>query len=98
MDDRMALVIGKSLVMAGSKPFHELMSAKIWDAIMMTVLLKYGRWVAKCDPWIYQATQGSTIDGPFGYQWILQVLLKMFCNESGEAIPQMYWYQMFSVP
>ena len=33
------------------------------------VLLKYGRPVAKCDPWIHWATQGPTIDGPFGDQW-----------------------------
>ena len=26
------------------------------------VLLKYGRLVAKCDPWIHRATQGPTID------------------------------------
>ena len=37
----------------------------------LTVLLKYGRPVAKCDPWIHQATQGPTIDGPFGDQWNL---------------------------
>ena len=35
------------------------------------VLLKYGRPVAKCDPWIHRATQGPTIDGPFGDQWFL---------------------------
>ena len=33
--------------------------------------MKYGRPVAKCDPWIQWATQGPTMDGPFGDQWIL---------------------------
>ena len=36
-----------------------------------SVLLKYGRPVAKCDPRIHRATQGPTTDGPFGDQWIL---------------------------
>ena len=36
-----------------------------------SVLLKYGRPVAKYDPWIHRATQGPAIDGPFGDQWIL---------------------------
>ena len=35
------------------------------------VLLKYGRPVAKCDPWIHRASQGPTIDGLFGDQRIL---------------------------
>ena len=65
---------------------------------LITVLLKYGRPVAKCDPWVHRATQGPTIDGPFGDQWILQVLQKMFWNESGETIPQMHGYQMSIVP
>ena len=43
-----------------------------------TVLLKHGRPVAKCDPWIQQATQDPTMDGPFGDQWILCVLQKNF--------------------
>ena len=47
----------------------------------VTVLLKYGRPVAKWDPSIHRATQGPTIDGPFGDQWILWVLQKMFRNE-----------------
>ena len=37
----------------------------------VAVLLKYGHPVAKCDPWIHRATQGPTMDGPFGDQWIL---------------------------
>ena len=36
-----------------------------------TVLLKYGRPVAKWDPWIHRANKGPTIDGPFGDRWIL---------------------------
>ena len=47
-------------------------------ANMQTVLLKYGHPVAKCDPWVHRATQGPTIDGPFGDQWIFQVLQKCF--------------------
>ena len=35
------------------------------------VLLKYGRPVAKRDPWIHRATQGPTIDRPFGDKWML---------------------------
>ena len=54
--------------------------------------------VAKCDPWIHRATQGPTIDGPFSDRWILQVLPKMFWNESGQTIPQMRWYQISIVP
>ena len=42
------------------------------------VLLKYGRPVAKCDPWIQRETQGPTMDGPFGDQWILYVLQKKY--------------------
>ena len=49
-------------------------------------------------PWIHRATQGPTIDGPFNDQWILQVLQKMFWNESGQTIPQMRWYQISIVP
>ena len=60
--------------------------------------MEYGRPVAKCDPWFHRATQGPTIDGPFGDQWILKVLQKMFWNESGETIPQMHWYQISFVP
>ena len=45
------------------------------------MLLKYGRPVAKCDPWIQRATQGPTVDGPFGDQWILYS-------------PQMHWYRI----
>ena len=35
------------------------------------MLLKFGRPVAKCDPWIQRATQGPNMDGPFGDQLIL---------------------------
>ena len=45
---------------------HGKFQIKAWP-----VLLKYGRPVAKCNPWIDRATQGPTIDGPFGNQWIL---------------------------
>ena len=57
----------------------------VWHGglLQATVLLKYGRPVAKCDPWIHRATQGLTIDGPFGNQWILKVLQKMLRNEKG---------------
>ena len=48
---------------------------KGWDfffnSASLTVLLKYGRPVAKYDPSFHRATQGPTIDGPFGYQWII---------------------------
>ena len=33
-------------------------------------------------------TQGPTIDGPFGNQWILKVLQKIFRNETGHMVPQ----------
>ena len=39
--------------------------------LIVSVLLKYGRQVTKCDPWIHRASQGPTIDGLFGDQWIL---------------------------
>ena len=58
------------------------------------VLLKHGRPVAKSDPWIPRATQGPTIDGPFGDQWILNVLQKIFRNETGYTVPPMHWYHM----
>ena len=48
---------------------------KGWDfffnSASLTVLLKYGRPVAKYDPSFHRATQGPTIDGPFGDQWII---------------------------
>ena len=44
---------------------------RIREVLRWAVLLKYGRQVAKCDPWIHRATQGPTTDGPFGDQWIL---------------------------
>ena len=59
------------------------------DRSLIAVLLKYGRPVAKCDPWIQRATQGPTMDGPFGDQWLLYVLQKIFRNKSGKATPQM---------
>ena len=40
------------------------------EHIYWEMLLKYGRPIAKCDPWIYRATQGPTMDIPFGDQWI----------------------------
>ena len=55
---------------------------------------KNGRPVAKCD----HESIGPTTDGPFNDQWILQVLQKMFWNESGQTIPQMRWYQISIVP
>ena len=60
----------------------------------MAVPLKYGRSVAKCDPWIQRATQGPTMDGPFGDQWIIYVLQKIFRKKSGQTTPQMHWYQI----
>ena len=64
----------------------------------MAVLLKYFRPVAKCDPWIHPATQGPTIDGPFGDTIDSLVLQKIFQDESGQTIPQMHWYKMSIVP
>ena len=58
------------------------------------MLLKYGRPVTKCDPWIHRATQGPTTDGPFGDQLILWVLQKIFQNETGHKI---HWYICVSV-
>ena len=49
------------------------------------VLLKYGRPVANCDPWIQRATKGPTMDGPFGDQWILYVLEKILRKKSGQT-------------
>ena len=60
----------------------------------ITVLLKYGRPVAKCDQWIQGATQGPTMDGPFGDQWIIYVLQKIFRKKSGQTTPQMHWCQI----
>ena len=47
-----------------------------------SVLLKYGHPVAKCYPWIQRATQGPTMDGPFGDQWI-----HYHRNKSGQTTP-----------
>ena len=58
------------------------------------MLLKCGRPVANCDPWIQRVTQGPTIDGPFGDQWILYVLRKKFRMKSGQTTPQMHWYHI----
>ena len=55
------------------------------------MLLKYGRPVAKYDPWIQRATQGPTMDGPLGDQSILYVLQKIFRKKSGQTTPQMHW-------
>ena len=64
------------------------------DMSYWPVLLKYGRPVANCDPWIQQATQGPTMDGPFGEQWILYVLQKISQTKSGQTTPQMHWYHI----
>ena len=66
---------GNGLVPSGNKPLPEPMltqfSVAIWLIIVRSLLLKYGRLVAKCDTWIHRATQGPAIDAPFGDQWIL---------------------------
>ena len=53
------------------------------EVLTVIVLLKYGRPVAKCDPWIQRATEGPTMDGPLGDQWIIYVLQKIFRKKSG---------------
>ena len=53
-------------------PWCDTLSMAIfWSTMLWPVLLKYGRPVAKCYPWIHRAIQGPTIDCLFGDQWIL---------------------------
>ena len=67
----------KTITSHFTKSVPWLMMALCWKAL----LLKYGRPVAKCDPWIQRATQGPPMDGPFGDQWILYVLQKNISDE-----------------
>ena len=72
---------------------------KTMASILMpwAVLLKYGRPVAKCDPWTQRVTQGPTMDCPFGDQCILYDLQKNILEEkwtdnSADALISYPWF------
>ena len=56
--------------------------------MLLTVLLKYGRPVANAThvPSIINwATQDPIMDGPYGDLWNLEILQRIFQNESGHV-------------
>ena len=74
--------------------FVSILHVLLFKFYKLAVLLKYGRPVTNCDPWIQRATQGPTMDGPFSDQWILYVLQKIFRMKGGQTTPQMHWYHI----